>query len=704
MPSRKRIWRFVKVDGGESEVELEPCVKMECRRVLVILFVLGLAIVKSTSAIASPLLETDYLDLTNEDDEISKSMEKVENGGESGDEEASMDQPKDLVEANESSRSEVSTMLSGGWSDGGKRKRPVETIEHASKEETKSPESHVSVINNQSISIEVDKLRVRPESVTLGESKDMIEVASSKSVTEAPIESQTNTTHVTDSDLRQIRGIRADKNQPKDQASLRLEAQAEFLKQHEDHHQLRRVSLDNSQGIKSQNKSTKYQAKREQAKGKATISETNQTSNRNEMRAHESSIVETTEFNPTTTMSPDDLQGDEEDGPAVGETPKMRLDSAEIGSNNKEEPRATGETSSQSLNDTQFYKDTSKRLRDYETINTRPIGENLRPDTRSNVWRPNLDTRELLVGPFRSESEAPDTITLAGVVYQKSGSSSQIHASHINNRPTQLTTASSSLEASVSEGRVYGHQNNLGQLQNPVDKPKVKLDITQLLGNSQHKVSPWLSGSANSHQVYMPVSQAQLSKLINQSSSQTMKSSQINKYRGSKISESHTQPNVTVTVTSIPPSLSLLTLLADFVSGSDEKKNLPYPLHMDNVGLESESNGISSHDFDWKPSSMTASSTTKKEIEPNNYSALLQNAASELSSSHTNRVKEFKPNSNVVVVEKSVKPVKYHLLKAYLKLRHLLRPVDATFVFPASTGLQASDVNGIVNREGKKSQ
>lgn len=34
-----------------------------------------------------------------------------------------------------------------------------------------------------------------------------------------------------------------------------------------------------------------------------------------------------------------------------------------------------------------------------------------------------------------------------------------------------------------------------------------------------------------------------------------------------------------------------------------------------------------------------------------------------------------------MIVQKDVKPVKYHLMRAYLKLRRLLRPFEATYVF-----------------------
>lgn len=40
-----------------------------------------------------------------------------------------------------------------------------------------------------------------------------------------------------------------------------------------------------------------------------------------------------------------------------------------------------------------------------------------------------------------------------------------------------------------------------------------------------------------------------------------------------------------------------------------------------------------------------------------------------------------KDKGPIVIVQKDVKPVKYHLMRAYLKLRRLLRPFEATYVF-----------------------
>lgn len=51
-----------------------------------------------------------------------------------------------------------------------------------------------------------------------------------------------------------------------------------------------------------------------------------------------------------------------------------------------------------------------------------------------------------------------------------------------------------------------------------------------------------------------------------------------------------------------------------------------------------------------------------------------------------------KDKGPIVIVQKDVKPVKYHLMRAYLKLRRLLRPFEATYVF-------LNDRNSFVKRK-----
>lgn len=51
-----------------------------------------------------------------------------------------------------------------------------------------------------------------------------------------------------------------------------------------------------------------------------------------------------------------------------------------------------------------------------------------------------------------------------------------------------------------------------------------------------------------------------------------------------------------------------------------------------------------------------------------------------------------KDKGPIVIVQKDVKPVKYHLMRAYLKLRRLLRPFEATYVF-------VNDRNSFVKRK-----
>lgn len=84
----------------------------------------------------------------------------------------------------------------------------------------------------------------------------------------------------------------------------------------------------------------------------------------------------------------------------------------------------------------------------------------------------NTDT-ELLVGPFKSESEAPATITLSGVIYQKSGASSSFlrHTTRpeVNDKENLSTSGSQQASASTTN-------NNVND------------SVSQLKPNSSHKI------------------------------------------------------------------------------------------------------------------------------------------------------------------------------------------------------------------------
>lgn len=56
--------------------------------------------------------------------------------------------------------------------------------------------------------------------------------------------------------------------------------------------------------------------------------------------------------------------------------------------------------------------------------------------------------------------------------------------------------------------------------------------------------------------------------------------------------------------------------------------------------------------------------------------------ANQLASKSKHHVNHHKTTGRIVIVQKDVKPVMYHLLRAYLKLCRLLRLSDATYVNP----------------------
>lgn len=94
-------------------------------------------------------------------------------------------------------------------------------------------------------------------------------------------------------------------------------------------------------------------------------------------------------------------------------------------------------------------------------------------------------------------------------------------------------------------------------------------------------------------------------------------------------------------------------------------------------------------------------SSRKKTLKSTN---LKQNIVSSPSSSALNNIgseskmkKHYKDNKNkhgdktpVIIVQKNLKPFKYHLLKGYLRLRRLLHSFEATYVFPSEYPIHAS--------------
>lgn len=121
----------------------------------------------------------------------------------------------------------------------------------------------------------------------------------------------------------------------------------------------------------------------------------------------------------------------------------------------------------------------------------------------------NADT-ELLVGPFKSESEAPATITLSGVVYQKSGASSSFLRPTTKpeaNDKENLSTSGSQQASASSTAATTATSNNINnsvmQLKpnssyRIFDSSQLKgLKLEDLINQSSDKNWPYLSSQSN---------------------------------------------------------------------------------------------------------------------------------------------------------------------------------------------------------------
>lgn len=343
---------------------------------------------------------------------------------------------------------------------------------------------------------------------------------------------------------------------------------------------------------------------------------------------------------------------------------------------------------------------------------------------------------ELLVGPFKSESDAPDTITLAGVVYQKSGSSSglpALFAAGNAKQPSQANLAASSTRS--IETTSLTQPNGLGlhigikpdalrminiENNSKYSRPQsvnVNFQASKLIGaNSQQQqqmtkhvnsvAQQWTPQALPSNtQLFLPISQAQLISLLGQPAKLLTSASQT--IAQAAAAKAKDKSKVSVTLTSIPTGESLLSSLAsslDFKlanpTNDNNAKSQSASSISQAIASASNSNGEPT-DWSSSASSPTATQTTisgsstgtqnnDATMEQLYLNSLLQGigSTSQLESmvvAASSTSKDHMKSAPVVIVEKNVKPVKYHLLRAYLKLRRLLRPSDATYVFPASS-------------------
>lgn len=360
-------------------------------------------------------------------------------------------------------------------------------------------------------------------------------------------------------------------------------------------------------------------------------------------------------------------------------------------------------------------------------------------------------TNELLVGPFRSEAEAPATITLAGVVYQKSGASSAlIRAKHLSSpeRPTAaagLKKAASSPQAEAERqtgpalsGQQQRHlqmlvaslwpaapqrpaQGGLAALQQPAyldpasdgaaSLPATPFSFHQgganQLGASSASSLASLALRSQQYPVLTPQvgagggggagsssAQGELMLSSLNSKTATSKPASGNQHRDKEetlvlASGGHSSQLASSSLLDYAPALSLGRqpgssgagattvwtigkLGANLAAGGDESLVSANQHQLATLLLQQ----AAPVDNNGEPLASTGTSNHSSQLE------LAEQSQTSESKAHAD--KHHQPP--IVIVQKDVKPVKYHLLRAYLKLRRLLRPFEATYVFPNEPG------------------
>lgn len=322
----------------------------------------------------------------------------------------------------------------------------------------------------------------------------------------------------------------------------------------------------------------------------------------------------------------------------------------------------------------------------------------LKSSKERNTPRPS-STRtehELLVGPFKSESEAPSTITLSGVVYQKSGASSpfirgtlskgdeaQTHFGQDQQRPSSAESASGNKNTKVykqasSESAPSSTQTGL----NP-DKQWSTSDYNHLLQALPANAAGWSQLLANLRGSPTQVDPLGDAKNALASTLYPMESS-IQAAIGSSGSRLASSP--------LNPMHLLSSLASSGVQLDDEMLALLEPPK----SILASSASITSPFIVNSPSKPVKAplSIAAQEQAPIWASKKGEQyyLGAHLSASESNNVgsapvaaassKHKEKSGPIIIVQKDVKPVKYHLLRAYLKLRRLLRPFEATYVFP----------------------
>lgn len=368
---------------------------------------------------------------------------------------------------------------------------------------------------------------------------------------------------------------------------------------------------------------------------------------------------------------------------------------------------------------------------------SRQVAESSTSGAKTN--KPKAVGHELLVGPFRSEAEAPATITLAGVVYQKSGSSSAL----INQRPTTtsgntvqaqdsraslLPSGSSSLTSTTSQTS----QSDATRQQSwpfPVNYPSTSIATSPSPPTNNNIILGTVKSPAD-EMLEALSGQSSPSNIVKSGTKATLTSGTNDVSVGHQLASSSSPSSFPSTEFTVFPSgfrglgfggaslpVSLLSDLANLGAGGGGIRGgvvLPTPTddsvasnlakHLTSAKLMqlnqlSESGGDQPHEtLSSSPSGQDPRGTTTiwmKQLNNDNNGKNVASSgqldATQLVASESKKHAKEKAQP-IVIVQKDVKPVKYHLLRAYLKLRRLLRPFEATYVFPSDSS------NGFIRR------
>lgn len=299
-----------------------------------------------------------------------------------------------------------------------------------------------------------------------------------------------------------------------------------------------------------------------------------------------------------------------------------------------------------------------------KTTSTSARPEVERPTEKSSVVAMKAPTQalggnnELLVGPFKSEAEAPATITLSGVVYQKSGASSAlIRTSHSSRVPLQYLTAATTPYA-----------------------PQLDEWLTTPVMQQQQQQQPLIYSTPHTSQTsqadlhfnqQQPQAQASLVRFSPFSLALATPSTGGG---GGELSLSGSNPKAATT------KLPLTTASGHLYANSASPLTLGPQLDSSPLQATSGSYQLTNR----LPGSTTVWTSIGKPISQQQQALELSSQVLEASESKSHG--SDKHAAPIVIVQKDVKPVKYHLLRAYLKLRRLLRPFEATYVFPSESG------------------